>query len=63
MKLLTGTLGPNLIAYFCLGITNATNNVSLKEGFVILWGTLRNFKTKFDTEALGEPCLESPKLI
>ena len=31
--------------------------MSSKEGFVTLWGILRNFKTKFVTEALGEPCL------
>ena len=34
-KLQMDTLSQNLITYFCLGISNTTNNMSLKESFVI----------------------------
>ena len=35
-KLQTDTFGQNLITYFCLGITNATNNMFSKENLVTL---------------------------
>ena len=35
--------------------------MSSKEGFATLWGIMKNFETKFVTEALGGPCLKSPE--
>ena len=61
MKLPTDTFGQILITCFCLGITDASNNMFSKEDLVTLWGILRNSKTKFVTETLEDPCLKSPE--